>query len=159
MVVFSVQLTTSRIGNLTRLIHNLAICVTIHTCRRPDSHTSYVLSFRMVFFYLVTTGWIFYIRLYENSINHYFYYFYFSFPPYEQRGGGGGGSFLFLYCTLFTVHSRPRAGLADLVCGICGAHGAYETVKQSAWCSKQWWGARAADWMFPGRSHSFRYQR
>ena len=31
--------------------------------------TSYVLSFRMVFFYLVTTGWIFYISLCENSIN------------------------------------------------------------------------------------------
>ena len=29
--VFPVQLTTSRIGNLTRLIHTLAICVTIHT--------------------------------------------------------------------------------------------------------------------------------
>ena len=28
---FPVQLTTSRIGNLTRLIHTLAICVTIHT--------------------------------------------------------------------------------------------------------------------------------
>ena len=28
---FSVELTTSRIGNLTRLIHTLAICVTIHT--------------------------------------------------------------------------------------------------------------------------------
>ena len=27
---FPVQLTTSRIGNLTRLIHTLAICVTIH---------------------------------------------------------------------------------------------------------------------------------
>ena len=32
--------------------------------------TSYVLSFRMVFFYLVTTGWIFDISLLcENSIN------------------------------------------------------------------------------------------
>ena len=31
--------------------------------------TSYVLSFRIVFFYLVTTGWIFDIRLCENSIN------------------------------------------------------------------------------------------
>ena len=31
--------------------------------------TSYVISFRVVFFYLVTTGWIFYINLYENSIN------------------------------------------------------------------------------------------
>ena len=31
--------------------------------------TSYVLSFRMVFFYLVTTGWIFDINLCENSIN------------------------------------------------------------------------------------------
>ena len=31
--------------------------------------TSYVLSFRMVFFYLVTTGWIFDISLCENSIN------------------------------------------------------------------------------------------
>ena len=31
--------------------------------------TLYVISFRMVFFYLVTTGWIFYISLRENSIN------------------------------------------------------------------------------------------
>ena len=29
--IFPVQLTTSRTGNLTRLIHTLAICVTIHT--------------------------------------------------------------------------------------------------------------------------------
>ena len=66
-----------------------------HKYRRPDSHvflsyfspfclfgnathcrflfvsfpTSYVLSFRMMFFYLVTTGWIFDISLCENSIN------------------------------------------------------------------------------------------
>ena len=31
--------------------------------------TSYVFSFRMVFFYLVTTGWIFDISLRENSTN------------------------------------------------------------------------------------------
>ena len=31
LFIFPVQLTTSRIGNLTRLIHTLAICVTIHT--------------------------------------------------------------------------------------------------------------------------------
>ena len=31
--------------------------------------TSYVFSFRIVFFYLVTTGWIFDISLCENSIN------------------------------------------------------------------------------------------
>ena len=31
--------------------------------------TSYVLSFRMVFFYLMTTGWVFYISLCENLIN------------------------------------------------------------------------------------------
>ena len=30
ILVFPIQLTTSRIGNLTRLIRNLAICVTIH---------------------------------------------------------------------------------------------------------------------------------
>ena len=30
MSIFPVQLTTSRLGNLTRLIHTLAICVTIH---------------------------------------------------------------------------------------------------------------------------------
>ena len=29
--VYPVQLTTSRIGNLTRLINTFAICVTIHT--------------------------------------------------------------------------------------------------------------------------------
>ena len=28
--IFPVQLTTSRIGNLSRLIHTIAICVTIH---------------------------------------------------------------------------------------------------------------------------------
>ena len=31
--------------------------------------TSYVFPFRMVFYYLVTTGWIFDISLCENSIN------------------------------------------------------------------------------------------
>ena len=30
---------------------------------------SYIFPFRMVFFYLVTTGWIFDINLCENSIN------------------------------------------------------------------------------------------
>ena len=30
ILIFPVQLTTSRIGHLTRLIHTLAICVTIH---------------------------------------------------------------------------------------------------------------------------------
>ena len=30
--------------------------------------TSYVLSFRMAFFYLVTTGWIFYVSLCENAM-------------------------------------------------------------------------------------------
>ena len=29
--IFPVQLTTSRIGNLTRLIHTLAVCVAIYT--------------------------------------------------------------------------------------------------------------------------------
>ena len=32
--IFSVQLTTCRIGNLTRLIRTLAICVTIHIVGR-----------------------------------------------------------------------------------------------------------------------------
>ena len=31
MFIFPVQLTTSRIGNLTRLIHTFAVCVTIHS--------------------------------------------------------------------------------------------------------------------------------
>ena len=31
ILYFPVQLTTSRAGNFTRLIHTLAICVTIHT--------------------------------------------------------------------------------------------------------------------------------
>ena len=34
--VFPVQLTTSRIGNLTRLIHTLSTCVTIHTASPTD---------------------------------------------------------------------------------------------------------------------------
>ena len=36
ILFFLVQLTTCRIGNLTRLIHTLAICVTIHTQYVPD---------------------------------------------------------------------------------------------------------------------------
>ena len=31
--IFPVQLTTSRIGNLTRLIHTIAMCVTIQLCK------------------------------------------------------------------------------------------------------------------------------
>ena len=31
-IIFPVQLTTSRIGNLTRLIHTLLYVMTIHTC-------------------------------------------------------------------------------------------------------------------------------
>ena len=31
MNIFPVQPTTTRVGNLTRLVHTLAICVTIHT--------------------------------------------------------------------------------------------------------------------------------
>ena len=31
ILIFPVQLTTSRIGDLTRLIHTLAVCVTVHT--------------------------------------------------------------------------------------------------------------------------------
>ena len=34
MFIFPVQLTTNRIGNRTRLIHTLAICVTIDTYTR-----------------------------------------------------------------------------------------------------------------------------
>ena len=30
--IFPVQPTTTKIGNLTRLVHTLAICVTIHMC-------------------------------------------------------------------------------------------------------------------------------
>ena len=35
ILIFPVQLTTSKIGNLTRLIHTLAICVTIHHGDNP----------------------------------------------------------------------------------------------------------------------------
>ena len=41
--IFPVQLTTSRIGNLTRLIHTLAICVTIHKLLLSLIHTFSVL--------------------------------------------------------------------------------------------------------------------
>ena len=36
--IFPVELTTSRIDNLTRLIHALAICVTIHTIFIREGH-------------------------------------------------------------------------------------------------------------------------
>ena len=35
MSLFPVQLTTSRVGNLSRLIHTLARCMTIHTSTSP----------------------------------------------------------------------------------------------------------------------------
>ena len=38
ILVFPVQLTTSRIGNLTRLFHTLAICVTVHACALAATH-------------------------------------------------------------------------------------------------------------------------
>ena len=41
----------------------------VHVCSMES--TSYVLSLRMVFFYLVTTGWIFYVNLCKNSINQF----------------------------------------------------------------------------------------
>ena len=40
ILIFPVQLTTSRIGNLTRLIHTLAICVTIQASSRLNLLTS-----------------------------------------------------------------------------------------------------------------------
>ena len=40
--IFPFQLTTSRIGNLTLLIHTLAICVTVHTCSRYFQHAHFI---------------------------------------------------------------------------------------------------------------------
>ena len=37
--IFPVQLTRSRIGNLTRSIHTLALYVTIHTPKQKQKHT------------------------------------------------------------------------------------------------------------------------
>ena len=39
MFIFPVQLTTSRIGKLTRLIHTLLYVMTIHTCIHAYIHT------------------------------------------------------------------------------------------------------------------------
>ena len=41
MFIFPVQLTTSRIGNLTRLIHTLLYVMTIHTYIHIHTHTQY----------------------------------------------------------------------------------------------------------------------
>ena len=46
--------------------------------------TSYVLSFRVVFFYLVTTGWIFEISLCENSIHLLFLFFFLCSADHER---------------------------------------------------------------------------
>ena len=42
VLFFLFQLTTCRIGNLTRLIHTLAICVTMHTYRQESAGTGLV---------------------------------------------------------------------------------------------------------------------
>ena len=39
IVIFPVQLTTSRMGDLTRLTHDFAICVTIYTYVHKHTHT------------------------------------------------------------------------------------------------------------------------
>ena len=59
--------------------------------------TSYVLSFQMVFFYLVTTGWIFYISLCENSIN--------QSIKIPIVGVGKGGAYLLVHGDLPRQHS------------------------------------------------------
>ena len=40
-IIFPVQLTTSRIGNLTRLIHTLLCVMTIHTYMHPIHNNPY----------------------------------------------------------------------------------------------------------------------
>ena len=50
--------------------HFPSIFCTIATFSLFIESTLYVFSFQMVFFYLVTTGWIFDIILCESSINH-----------------------------------------------------------------------------------------
>ena len=45
-----------------------SICVSLPFSLCMES-TSYVFPFRVVFFYLVTTGWIFFINSSENSID------------------------------------------------------------------------------------------
>ena len=62
------------------LFPSIFCTISVFSCMES---TSYVLSFRMVFFYLVTMGWIFDISLYENSI-------------YARWGGG---------CNVFTTTS------------------------------------------------------
>ena len=58
MFIFPVQLTTSRIGNLTRLIHTLLYVMTIHTvvvycilCKTVVSNI--IINFRVIFEYLL----------------------------------------------------------------------------------------------------------
>ena len=50
-LIFHVQLTTSRIGNLTRLIHTLAICVTIHTTDMNQRHLLLVARSPILFYF------------------------------------------------------------------------------------------------------------
>ena len=45
----------------------------------------------------------------------FYFYFYFYFSPNEQqRRRGGGGRRRTFYCVLFSLFSRPRAGLATV---------------------------------------------
>ena len=46
-IIFPVQLTTSRIGNLTRLIHTLLYVMTIHTVNSVTANTRFSLSMEM----------------------------------------------------------------------------------------------------------------
>ena len=55
-LIFPVQLTTCRMGNLTRLIHTLAICVTIHNVGDKPTvilYTTFMLSLFLTFSVLV----------------------------------------------------------------------------------------------------------
>ena len=65
--IFPVQLTTSRIGNLTRLIHTLAICMCDHTyilhacaptARRSHLTTIVCVLFRFCFFFFMFPSFV-----------------------------------------------------------------------------------------------------
>ena len=76
--IFSVQLTTCRTGNLTRLIHTLAICTTIHTCR--------VFDLIIKFLYLVPGIFIFDLNFTTASGGTLFYSFFFLvFSSAQER--------------------------------------------------------------------------
>ena len=100
-IIFPVQLTTSRIGNLTRLIHTLLYVMTIHTYIQ-GLRQGCVLSLLLFNIFFAAATEVVLVRFSEDTILKDLVYL-------EEEAGVGGGD---------TVRTRAEGGLGNAVCRV-----------------------------------------